>query len=246
MRVLVIDDEALARENLIRMLSCVPGVEIAGEAGNGLEALERISECSPEAIFIDIEMPGLSGFEVIESLNRPLPVVFVTAYDEYAIRAFEANAVDYLLKPVQPERVAKCLTKLESALRRETSAQPEHLRKLLAELRPSGPRRIAVRKGDRYLLLSPREVVHISASDKSVYVHTARETYNIDKTVTEMEELLSRSGFYRISRSALVNLEAVREMMPWFSGAWRVRMTTGTELDVSRDRVRDLKRVLQM
>jgi DNA-binding LytR/AlgR family response regulator len=245
MRVLVVDDEPLARESLIRMLAAEAGVEIAGEAANGIEALERIAEFEPDAVFLDIEMPGLNGFEVLDNLSKPPLVVFATAYDEYAIRAFDASAVDYLLKPIQAERVSKCVARLRGAVGRESLTGSDVVRKLLSELRPAGPTRIAVKLGNRIVLVSPREIVHVSAKDKLVFVHTAREHYLVDKTVTEMEDCLDRSGFFRINRADLVNLEHVRELMPWFSGAWRVKLSTGVELDVSRDRARQLKQLLR-
>jgi DNA-binding LytR/AlgR family response regulator len=246
MRVLIVDDEPLARESLVRMLEGETGVEIVGQAANGLEALERIAETVPDAIFLDIEMPGLNGFEVLGSLAKPPLVVFATAYDQYAIKAFEANAIDYLLKPIQPDRVSKSVARLRDLLGSEHSLSTDIVHKLLSELRPSGPRRIAVKRGDRIVLVSPREIVHISAEDKMVFVQTTNQRYGVDKTVTEMEECLEKSGFFRINRGDLVNLEHVRELMPWFSGAWRVKLSTGTELDVSRDRARQLKRLLQL
>lgn len=244
MRVLVVDDEGLARENLIRMLAGEPDVEVAGEAENGLEALEKIEETAPDAVFLDIEMPGLNGFEVIESLSRPPLVVFATAFDEYAIRAFEANAVDYILKPLQRERVERCVARLRTALVRAPAISTDVVRKLLSELRPSGPRRIAARDAGRIVLLAPREIVHVSAEDKLVYVHTIKQKLYIDKTVSEVEQMLEPAGFFRISRGDLVNLDFVRELMPWFSGTWRVKLSNGEELDVSRERARKLKALL--
>ncbi|QOY88512.1 LytR/AlgR family response regulator transcription factor [Paludibaculum fermentans] len=246
MRILVVDDEPLAREIVIRHLAAETDVEVAGEAANGLEALEQIAALEPDAVFLDIEMPGLNGFEVVASLARPPWIVFVTAFDEYAIQAFEAHAVDYLLKPVQAERVARCVARLRTFVGRAEGVPNEVLRQLIREVRPAGPRRIAVKQGNRIALVSPREIIHISAEEKQVFVQTARQRYSVDKTVTELEECLDGSGFFRINRGDLVNLEHVRELMPWFSGAWRVVMSNGTELDVSRDRARHLKRELQL
>jgi DNA-binding LytR/AlgR family response regulator len=244
MRVLIIDDEPLARESLTRMLAAYSDVEIAGEAANGLDAVESILRLEPDAVFLDIEMPGLDGFEVLSAVAKPPAVVFATAYDEYAIRAFEANAVDYLLKPIQPERVSKCVDRLREALGHDSPLSGETLRKLLAELRPAGPRRIAVRQANRIVLVAPKEIVHVSAEDKLVFVHTAKGKFLVEKTVTEMEECLEQIGFFRISRADIVNMDCVRELMPWFSGAWRVKLTTGEELDVSRERAKGLKKLL--
>jgi two-component system LytT family response regulator len=246
MRVLVIDDEPLARENLTRMLAGERDVEVVGEAANGGEALEQIAALSPDAIFLDVEMPGLNGFEVLENLRTPPLVVFATAYDEYAIRAFETYAVDYLLKPIQPERVSRSVQRLAGLLGRTGGISQLALRDLLNGMRPAGPRRIAVKRGNRIVLIGPKEMIRISAQDKLVFAHTAREQFTVDKTVTEMEECLKASGFFRINRGDLINLEHVRELMPWFSGTWRVKLSCGTELDVSRDRARALKQELQL
>lgn len=246
MRVLVVDDEPLARESLQRILREEDDIEIVGEAGDGVTALEQISQQQPDAVFLDIEMPGLNGFEVLDNLPKPPLVVFATAYDEFAIRAFEANAVDYLLKPIRPERVSKAITRLRDVKSRESPDDLSNLKKLLGELRPQTPRRVAVRNGQKIVLLSPREIVHVSAEDKLVFVHTAREKYMTDKTVTEMEDLLGKAGFFRVNRGDLVNLEAVRELMPWFSGTWRLKLLTGVEIDVSRERARHLKKLLNI
>lgn len=246
MRILVVDDEPLAREIVIRHLAAEPDVEIAGEAANGLEALEQIAALEPDAVFLDIEMPGLNGFEVVASLAKAPWIVFVTAFDEYAIRAFEAHAMDYLLKPVQAERVARCVSRLRTFVDHGQAVSNDVLRQLIREVRPAGPRRIAVKQGSRIALVSPREIIHISAEEKQVYVQTARQRYSVDRTVTELEECLGGSGFFRINRGDLVNLEHVRELMPWFSGAWRVVLSNGAELDVSRDRARHLKKELQL
>jgi two-component system, LytTR family, response regulator len=246
MRILIVDDEPLAREHLQRHLASEPGVEIVAQAANGLEALEQIAAHSPDVVFLDIEMPVLNGFEVLSNLASPPLIVFVTAYDEYAVRAFEAHAVDYILKPLQPERVALCVERLRALLGRNQPLSRDVMRQLLDEIRPTGPRRIAVKRANRIVLLSPREIIHVSAEDKLVFVHTAKERYSIEKTVTEMEESLRGAGFFRVNRGDLVNLDHVRELTPWFSGAWRVKLSTGAELDVSRDRVRHLKRELQL
>jgi len=245
-RFLVVDDEELARRSLIAALATEPDLELAGEAANGLEALERISEVEPDVVFLDIEMPGLNGFEVLQNLKGAPLIVFVTAYDEYAVRAFEANAIDYVLKPIQPKRVQQAVERVRTSLAKGTGSNADALQKLLTELRPSLPRRIAARKGKRIVLLSLREVVRAAIEDKLVFLYTQSERFQTDKSIAELETVLEPSGFFRISRGELVNLEYVREILPWFSGTYKIRLSSGVELDVSRDRGRRLKEVMNI
>ncbi len=244
MRALLVDDEPLAREHLAEMLRAEPDVEIAAEARNGVEALEMASAHNPDVIFLDIEMPGMNGIDVARNLGAAPLIVFATAFDEYAVKAFEANAIDYLLKPLSKARVAQCVEKLRAALGGERGAYRAALSDLLARLgrekRPA-PAKIAGRKGRRIVLLGLREVLHITIEDKLVFAHAAGERYLLDKTISEMEEMLAESGYFRLSRAHLANLEHVRELIPWGAGAVRVRLRDGTELEVSRDRTRELK-----
>ena len=245
-RFLLVDDEELARRSLIAALATEPDLELAGEAANGLEALERISEVEPDVVFLDIEMPGLNGFEVLQNLKGAPLIVFVTAYDEYAVRAFEANAIDYILKPIQPKRVQQAVERVRAALAKGTRSNDEALQKLLTELRPNLPQRIAARKGKRIVLLSLREVVRAAIEDKLVFLHTQSERFHTDKSIAELETVLEPAGFFRISRGELVNLEYVREILPWFSGTYKIRLSSGVELDVSRDRGRRLKEFMNI
>ena len=245
-RALVVDDEELARRSLMSALESEADLEVVAEASNGLEALERISEAEPDVVFLDIEMPGLNGFEVLENLKAAPLIVFVTAYDEYAVRAFESNAIDYLLKPLQPQRVQQAVERVRAALAKGAGSNADALRKLLADLRPSAPKRIAARKGKRIVLLSLKEVVRAAIDDKLVFLHTASERLLTDKSIGELETLLESAGFFRISRGELVNLEYVREIVPWFSGTYKIRLSSGDERDVSRDRGRRLKEVMNI
>jgi DNA-binding LytR/AlgR family response regulator len=245
-RALVVDDEELARRSLIAALAYEQDLQVVAEASNGLEALERIPEHQPDIVFLDIEMPGLNGFEMLDNLKAAPLIVFVTAYDEYAVRAFEANAIDYLLKPLQPQRVRQAVERVRVALAKGAESNSEALRKLIAELRPGAPRKIAARKGKRIVLLSLKEVIRAAIEDKLVFLHTATDRFLTDKSIGELETLLDAGGFFRISRGELVNLEYVREIVPWFSGTYKIRLSTGEELDVSRDRGRRLKEVMNI
>ena len=242
-RALVVDDEDLARANLIRILRTEDDLEVAGEARNGVEALQAIEDLKPDAVFLDIEMPGVSGLEVAGNMSSDALVIFTTAYDEYAVRAFEANALDYLLKPIRPERLRTAIERIRSALSFGRAGQRDAIRQLLRTLKPERRpiSKLAVRRGKRIMLVAVREILHISIEDKLVFVHTDKDRFLADKSIGELEEMLADCGFPRISRGNLVNLEHVREQIPWMSGTYRLRLSTGVELSVSRERTRELK-----
>ncbi len=243
-RALIVDDEELARVHLKRILDAESGIEVVGEACNGLEALEAIYELTPGVVFLDIEMPGMNGFEVVRNLSQPPPIVFATAYDEFAVKAFEAKALDYILKPVQPHRVRQTLARLNQSPAPEYRDAMREVMGLMARERPVPVTRLAVHRGKRIILLGLSEVFHITIEEKLVFAHTDKERFLIEKTVGEAEEMLADSGFRRISRGTLVNMEHVRELVPWFSGTWRVKLSNGVELDVSRDRARQLTQAM--
>ena len=238
-RTLLVDDEELARNILRRALADIADIEIIGEASNGVEALEKIAELKPALVLLDIEMPGFNGFEIVQQLQGDPPaVVFITAYDEYAVRAFEANAVDYLLKPVRQERLERALDRVRRGTQRKTAVVDVSKER-------SGPlRRLAARRGKRIVIVSLRDVIRVEIEDKLVFACTATERLLVEKTLGELETMLAPSGFLRISRGELVNLESVRELIPWFSGTWRVKLANNEERDVSRDRARQLKEAM--
>jgi DNA-binding LytR/AlgR family response regulator len=238
---LIIDDEAPARSYLVRLLSAHADIEVAGEASNGLEALEQIVERRPDVIFLDIEMPGLNGFEVLSQLRAPPITIFATAFDEYAVRAFEANALDYLLKPIQPARLSQTLDKVRTRTNAPREAYDSSLRRAVATVNGRPSAKIVGRRGKRMILLSPREVVYAAIEDQLAFLHTATERFATDRTLSELDELLAPAGFVRVSRAALVNLNYARELLPSTSGTWTIKLANGVELDVSRDRARDLK-----
>ncbi len=245
-RTLLVDDEDPARMALRRALSAAPDIEIVGEASNGIEAIEMIGELRPDLVFLDIEMPGFDGFEVVQQLSDPPVIVFATAYDEYAVRAFEANAIDYLLKPVQPDRLERALARVRQkfpAGRLPLNTELQDIR-LVARERSGPLRRIAARRGKRIVIVPLRDVIRVEIEDKLVFAVTANDRLLVEKTITELEIMLEPVGFLRISRGELVNLEAVKELLPWFSGTWRVKLLNGEERDVSRERARQLKEAM--
>jgi DNA-binding LytR/AlgR family response regulator len=242
-RVLLVDDEEPARIQLRRLLESDPGVQIVGEAANGIEALEQIPELRPDVVFLDIEMPGLNGFEVAGNLVNPPLIVFATAFDEFAVKAFEENALDYVLKPVQAKRIAQTLGRVRTALGSDRSEYDSAMREVLSRVdrdRDAPVTRLAARRGKRIIVLNLAEITHLGIDDKLVFAHAGKERYLVEKTVGELEQMLGGVGFYRISRGELVNLSHVRELLPWFSGTYRAKLHDGTELDVSRDRARGL------
>ena len=245
MRILIVDDESPARQRLKRLLADIEGVELIGQAKNGVQAVEMIEQELPDLVLLDVQMPGLDGFGVIEALEKPPPIVFVTAYDEYAIRAFEVNALDYLLKPFSKER-------LEQAVRRAREASAEaddfaaRLEPLLAGLADQGRHltRLAVRDRSRIRVLMVNEVDWIAVEDEQTLVHVGSETYPIRRTLADLEARLNPARFFRAHRSAIVNLDRVKEIVPWFKGSHKLRLTTGAEVDLSRAQARALRRIL--
>ena len=234
MRALIVDDEELARRNLAGMLD--GALEIIGEAASGAEAIEKILELVPDAVFLDVEMPDMNGFGVLAQLSKPPLVVFVTAYDHYAIQAFETHAVDYVLKPLRRERVLKAVEHLRD---RSVEAQAQALRRILKHV--PAAMKIAAHKGRKIVLVPPREVLWIAAEDRLVFLYTAQERLMVNRTVAAFETMLGGQGFFRVSRGEIVNLQHARELIPRSSGTWRLILSNGHEIDVSRERARELR-----
>lgn len=246
MRTLIVDDEAPARERLKRLLARLDGVQIIGEAQDGVHALEMIEALSPELVLLDIQMPELDGFGVVEALQDPPAVIFVTAYDEYAIRAFEVHALDYLLKPFSQERLEKAICHAQEALAegRDPGLQFVPLLESLA----AGGRyltRLAVRHRERIRLLDVGEVDWISIEDEQTTVHVGEQTYILRRSLAELEARLDPAHFFRAHRSAIVNLERVREIVPWFKGGQILRLDSGAEVELSRAQARALRKILE-
>ena len=246
LRTLIVDDEVPARERLKRLLADIEGVEFIGEAKDGLQAVEMVEALSPDLVLLDIQMPGLDGFGVIEALEDPPPVIFVTAYDEYAIRAFEVNALDYLLKPFSRGRLEKAVHRAQESLAEERDFTTR-LGPLLESLAAQGRylTRLAVRDRDRIRVVDIDEVDWVGVEDEQVFVHVGDQAYPIRRTLTELEAQLDPTHFFRAHRSAIVNLDRVKEVIPWFKGTHRLRLTTGAEVDLSRAQARALRKILR-
>ncbi len=246
MRTLIVDDEAPARERLKRLLANLEKVDLIGEAGDGIQAVEMIEREKPDLVLLDIQMPGLDGFGVVEALDDPPPVIFVTAYDEYAIRAFEVNALDYLLKPFSRERLEQAIQRAQEALAAGQDFAAR-LAPLLESLSPQGHylARLAVRDRGRIRVLDADEVDWIGVENEQVIVHVGERVYPIRRTLTELEARLDPACFFRAHRSAIVNLGRVKEIVPWFKGSHKLRLTTDAEVDLSRAQARTLRKILE-
>jgi two-component system LytT family response regulator len=249
-RTLIVDDEPLARERLKRLLSDIEDVELVGEAENGRRAVQMIEEQNPDLVLLDIQMPGLDGFEVIEALEEPPLVIFVTAYDAYAIRAFEVNALDYLLKPFSQERLERAIRRAQE----ELTGEQDFARRLVPLLSNLGEQgqyitRLAVRdrKGgrDAIRVLDVEQVDWVGVQNDEVIVHVGEDAYTVPRTLTELEARLDPAHFFRAHRSAIVNLDRVQEIIPWFKGSHKLHLTTGAEVDLSRRRARALRKILR-
>ena len=253
LRAVVVDDEELARDELCYLLDEVGGVEVVGQAGNGLEALEAIGRSSPDLVFLDVQMPGLTGFEVARRLADRLPpitVIFVTAYDQHAIEAFEVNAVDYLLKPIEAGRLE---TAVQRARRRVAPAAPmndqlERIVQLIETKRPR-PEQVAVRLGERFLLVQAEDIIYASMADDSINIVTGQVSGGSSfRTLDELQTRLDPAVFWRVHRSHLVNINKIKEIVPWFSRNFILRMrdAKATEIPVSRSQTRRLREYLKL
>jgi len=244
MRAYLVDDERLATERLKRLLEASGRVTIAGTATDPEAALEFLRTNPVDVLFLDIQMPGLTGFELLERLGTNVAVVFTTAFDRYAIEAFGVNSIDYLLKPVEADRLEKTLDKLE-----RFSGQPKPdvrapARELAAELAPNRRlERIASRVGERTTVLDVARIGHFASKDKLTIAVVNGHEHVIDYTLNELEARLDQRRFARIHRSTIVNLAFVQELFPAVDGGVLVRLKDEkkTELSVARDRVRELK-----
>jgi two-component system LytT family response regulator len=247
---LLVDDEAAARARLRRLLASHPEIAMAGEAANGLEALEQIRGLRPDLVFLDIEIPGLNGFEVLRALPSDLAmplVVFVTAYDQHALAAFEANALAYLLKPVSPDRLARVVERAGRLYEHapERVVEQQQVQRLL-ETAPRALQQIVARKQNRFVLLRPDEVVFFHVDSGIVKARTTSETYWVNHQLTELEEGLPEGVFFRARREVLVNLGQVKEIRPYFKSSFLLTMADAahTEISVSERQAKLLRQRL--
>ncbi len=245
MRVLIVDDESLARAYLAEQLAAIAGIVVVGQAANGFEAVKLAEELSPDLMLLDVQMPKLSGFEVLELLAERAPaVVFVTAHDEFALRAFEVHAVDYLMKPVEPSRLAAALERAAERLKTNAPAPAAH--DLAATARPPGRplERILVREGGRVHVLPVDRIDFVEAQDDYLSFVLGGKRQRKQQTMADVEGQLDRSRFVRIHRSFLLNVERLARIEPYAKDSWLAVLTDGTRLPVSRTGYSRLKELI--
>jgi two-component system LytT family response regulator len=235
LRVVIVDDEPLARGVIREYVRAHPGVEVVAECANGFEAVKAVAELAPDLVFLDVQMPKLSGFEVVELLGRQVPVVFTTAYDEYAIRAFDVHAVDYLLKPFSEERFAEALARARARLQRRD--EDDGLDGLMADARGgrSGPvERVLIRDGSQVHVVPVAAIDYVEAQDDYVCFRAAGKQYLKDQTMGALEATLDPSRFVRIHRSYLLNIERIARVELYAKDSRVAILRDGTRLPVSR------------
>jgi two-component system, LytTR family, response regulator len=238
-RALIVDDEELARDRIASLLAEQNDVEVVGTCSDGPSAVEAIERERPDLVFLDVQMPGMDGFEVIENLDRDhIPaVVFVTAHDAHAIRAFEIHALDFLLKPFDQTRFEKALERARAQLSRDKSSTIDsRLMSLLEELRDERkyPERLIVKSSGRVFFVRAEDIDWVEASGNYVKIHTKNEAHLLRESMKNMEAKLDPKIFVRIHRSAIVNIDRIKELEPWFHGEYVVIMRDGTRLTASR------------
>lgn len=238
-RVLLVDDESLAREMLREMLQDDPQVTIVGESCNGREAIEAIRTHAPDLIFLDVQMPELGGFEVLEALGKEIPrVIFVTAYDKYAVRAFEVHALDYLLKPFDQERFDISWQRARAQILRDRDGGTDQRILALLEEMKAGSKyleRLVIKASGRIYFLETAEIDWIEAEGNYVSVHCAKKSHLLRETISSLEAQLDPKKFLRIHRSSIVRIDRIQELQPWFHGEYRIILQNGTQLTLSRN-----------
>lgn len=261
-RAVLVDDEQLARDELGYLLGEVGGVDVVGQAGNGVEALATIDKLQPDVVFLDVQMPGLTGFEVARRLvdtQALSQIIFVTAYDQHAIEAFEVNAVDYLLKPVEPTRLQMAVERARRRISLDRVAdggatasvnndQLEKIIQLVAE-RQSRRERLAIKVGERFMLVRAEDIIYASLGDDGIAVVTEQHAGTSNyRSLDELHDRLDATVFWRVHRSHLVNINKIKEIVPWFSRNYILRMkdAKSTEIPVSRTQTRRLREYLKL
>ncbi len=249
-RVLIADDEPLARKGVRMRLDAEADFEIVGECSNGRKAVEAIERLAPDLVFLDIEMPRLGGFSVIETIgaNRMPAVIFVTAYDEHALRAFEVHALDYLLKPIDGARFREAIERARNRIRnRDLESINRKLSDLIQDIKKEKKylERLAIKSGERVLLLGVDEIDWIEAADNYARIHAGKQSHLLHATMNSLESKLDPARFLRVHRSAIVNILSIRELHPLFHGEYRLSLKNGAEITSGRSYRNRLQQILK-
>lgn len=239
---IIIDDEQLARELLREYIDDLPDLEIIGEAAKGKDAVELIDSLKPDLIFLDVQMPGMTGFDVLDDINHDPHVIFTTAYDQYAIRAFEKNAVDYLLKPLDKERFGLAVKRALERMRLEQNNVGEMLRNMKAENRTSYDSHIFVQKSEKLINLSIEEIMFLEASGDYTILTTKADQFVSSSGIGKLEEILNPETFIRVHRSTIININFLKEIEKHFNGGMVVKMQNGKSFPVSRTYAKLIRR----
>lgn len=239
LKTLVVDDEPLARERVISLLRGEPDLELLGECRDGQEAIAAIRQLTPDLVFLDVQMPGANGFQVLQAVGpEQMPmVVFVTAYDQHALKAFEVRALDYLLKPFDRERFREAVNRARSSLvQRETGELGRRLLALVKDVRPSAAKsdRLVVKSNGRLLFLKVDDIDWIEAAGNYARLHVGADSHLLRETMTSLESRLDPERFFRIHRSHIANVDRIQELQPWLNGEYVVLLRNGTRLALSR------------
>ena len=250
LRALIVDDEPLAREWVRGAVAEDQELEVIGECGNGFEAAEAIRRLKPDLVFLDVQMPGLDGFGVLEALSpEEIPaIVFVTAFDQYAVRAFEAQAVDYLMKPFSRERLEEAVRRVRELMKgRSLEDFRESIGKIIEKIRRdrSYPEWVLLKAEGKNVFVKVKDIDWIESSRNNVRIHVGQTIYLLHETTSAIAQRLDPKKFLRIHRSSIVNIERIKELHPWFNGDYAVILRDGTQLTLSasyRDRLREFRR----
>lgn len=242
-KVILIDDEPLARGIVKEYLQAHPQLQIVAECGDGFEGVKAIQQWQPDLIFLDIQMPKINGFEMLELIEQPPSVIFTTAFDEYAIRAFEAHAVDYLLKPFNQERFDRALTKWAESPRMQQETETRDLLETAAQS-PVQNNRIVVKNGSKIKIIPVHDVFYLEAADDYVKIHTAEGYFLKNKTMAYFEQLLDGHQFVRAHRSYIINIQQITRIDPYEKDSHVAVLRTGAKIPVSRGGYGKLKQVL--
>jgi two-component system LytT family response regulator len=237
-RTLLVDDERPARRKMRRFLDATSDFEVIGEAADGVEAIAAIARLPPDVVFLDVQMPKLDGFAVAAALTPPLPeIVFVTAHDQFALKAFEVHALDYLLKPYDDQRFQRVLDRVRERRRQSGGGDVvEHLQRLIADLKrhPEPASRILINENERAFFIAAADVAWIESSRNYIVLHVGTKSHMIRGTLDAFSNKLNAAEFVRVNRSAIVRLDSIHELQPWFHGEYKILMKDGTTIPWTR------------